>query len=99
MKNSRRLRIQLTVTAVLALVFAFGHPIFVHRQAYDRAVFNYAKNPSSENQAALQAESDISEHLRWALRAGSFAFFFAVFNGGWILLHRKFGRQSEPASS
>jgi hypothetical protein len=88
MKNFRRLRLQLAITAVIAAVFAFGHVMSVNRQAYNVAVFNYAKNPSAENATTLKAQQSINRRIELGMHLGAFVVFFTVLNVGWILFRR-----------
>jgi hypothetical protein len=41
----------------LAAVFAFSVPVFVDSREYTSAVYNWTKNPTLENEAAVARES------------------------------------------
>jgi fatty acid-binding protein DegV len=51
----------------LAYTLAFGviySMELIHRQAYDKAFSAWYKNPTAENQAALQKEQHVNEETR-----------------------------------
>jgi hypothetical protein len=88
MKNIGNLPKQLGITAVLAAILAFTPPVFVNRQAFNRALDNYLKNPSAENDATLKAERAINQRQAFTMHLAAFGFLFAFLNAGWFLFHR-----------
>ena len=54
---------QLGITAVLATVLSFATPVFVDRQEFTKAVVNYSKNPSADNDAILRIESAKNQRI------------------------------------
>ncbi|HKO05743.1 MAG TPA: hypothetical protein VJW51_13390 [Candidatus Acidoferrales bacterium] len=57
MKVDRRLLSRLVVTAALAALIAFLVPVFVDRRDFARAVTEYVKNSTPENEAVMERES------------------------------------------
>jgi hypothetical protein len=58
---------------------AFSIPTFVHHRGFTKAVAEYAKNPSSENQRLLNIEQD---KLRKDFIRTQFAVWAALFGAG-----------------
>lgn len=90
----RRVRLQFVLTTLLAAILAFVTPVFVHRQAFDRAFMNYEKSPTAENEATLRAEKAINGREVLTTHLEAFGLVFALLNVGWTLF-----RRSTPKSS
>jgi hypothetical protein len=54
---------------ILACAYALAYLVidgstFIHRRAFDHAFFVWHKNPTAENEAALQKEQEINKAIR-----------------------------------
>jgi hypothetical protein len=83
-----RLSAQLAITAVLATVLSFVVPVFVDRHEYAKAVDDYAKNPSSENDATLQLERTKNERIALKTHVAAAGILFVLMNVGCFLVRR-----------
>jgi len=88
MPRSASLPAQLVITALLATVVAFAIPVFVDRQEYTRAVTNYVKNPSPENDALLRVEGAKSRRISFTTHLEASGVLFILMNAGWFLVCR-----------
>jgi F0F1-type ATP synthase membrane subunit c/vacuolar-type H+-ATPase subunit K len=55
--------IGLVLPAYALAFWMFYSGTFIHRQAFDKAVVAYARNPTPENEAALQRERHINHQI------------------------------------
>jgi hypothetical protein len=88
MNRAKRLSIQLTTTAGLALLLFFGVPTIVDRRDYTAAVSQMLKNPSPENEAVLRREEAKNRHLAFVVNASAAGIIFLLMNAGWLLVTR-----------
>jgi hypothetical protein len=86
-----RLTAQLGITVVLATALSFAIPVFVDRRDYARAVSNYAKNPSPENNKILRLESATNKEARLKTRIVATGLLFLGLNTVWLLVARRPG--------
>lgn len=93
----RRVRLQFVMTALLAAILAFVPPVFLHRQAFDRAFMNYEKNPTAENEATLKAEQAINKREVLTTHLEACGLVFALLNVGWFLFRRRALKSSANA--
>jgi hypothetical protein len=91
-----RLPAQLVLTAALATVLSFVVPVFVDRHEYAKAVIDYAKNPSSENDATLQLERTKNQRIALETHVVAAGIFFVLMNAGCFLVRRARGASRMP---
>jgi hypothetical protein len=58
---------------------------FIHRQAFDKAVFDWSKNPTAENEAALKREQHVNDVIRFRDSATGAAILAAAGYGVWVI--------------
>jgi hypothetical protein len=74
--------------ALLVYSLAFGSIYstgFIHRQAYDRAFSTWFKNPTAENDAALNRERRVNEKIRLQDSTIGAAVLVAIGYGIWAM--------------
>jgi hypothetical protein len=89
MPNIARTATQLAVTAALAAALSLAVPVFSDRREYVDAAFNYAKNPSPENEAILRVERAKNQHPIMVSRVTAAGVLFILMNTGWWLVKRR----------
>ncbi len=83
-----RLNKQIVVVG-LAYSLVFGSIFsmeFIHREAFDRALFAWHKNPTAENEAALQKEQHVNDIIRLRDSAVGAAILVSAGYGAWLIL-------------
>jgi|SRR5579863_8325624 hypothetical protein len=85
MTSIDRLAAQLGITLVLATALSFALPAFVDRPDYARAVSNYAKNPSPENDKILRLESATYQQDELKTHIAATGLLFIGLNAVWFL--------------
>jgi hypothetical protein len=89
---------------VIALAYALAYwldygGMFIHRVDFDKAVGAYSRNPTPENQVALERERQINDHIR-RHDAAIFAAIEVGFAGGlWAFLTLYYQRKRGPSGS
>jgi len=86
----------LLITIVLAAVFAFRVPVFVDRREYSSAVYNWVKNPTLENGAAVTRESVKNRRIALISHLAAGGIVFVLISVGWSLFAR---RSAKPGKS
>ena len=86
-----RLTAQLGITVVLATALSFTIPVFVDRRDYARAVLNYTKNPSPENDKILRLESATNQQAQLKTHIAATGLLFVGLNTVWLLVARRSG--------
>lgn len=90
-----RLTAQLGITLVLAMALSFAIPVFVDRHEYAKAVSNYAKNPSPDNDKILRLESATNLQVELKTHLAATGLIFLGLNAVWFLVARWSGKSSE----
>jgi len=93
MRPDRRLLSRLAVTAVLAALIAFLVPVFVDRQEFARAVTEYVKNPTPENEAIMERERDENRRVALMMHFAATGVLFVVINLGWFVVDQRSARR------
>jgi hypothetical protein len=88
MRRIARLLAQLVITAVLATALAFLPPVFVHRHEYAKAVTDYVKNPSPENDAILRVERAKNQRIKLRTHVEAAGVLFVLVNAGCFVARR-----------
>ena len=88
MRRIGRLPKQLVITAVLATALAFVTPVFVHRNEYNKAVVDYAKNPNTENGATLRVERAKNQRVILRTHIVAASVLFVLMNAGYFVARR-----------
>jgi hypothetical protein len=91
MNRIGRLPTQLAITAVLATALSFVTPVFIHRNAFTKAVVDYAKNPNSENDAALNVERAKNQQIIFTTHLEAACVLFVLINVCWFVAWRRPG--------
>jgi hypothetical protein len=86
---------QLGITVVLATALSFTLPAFVDRHDYARAVSNYAKNPTPENDRILRLESATCQQDQLKTHIAATGLLFVGLNAIWFLVGRFSGTSSK----
>ena len=86
---------RLLITIVLAAVFAFRVPVFVDRREYSSAVYNWAKNPTLENGAAVARESVMYRRIALITHLAAGGVLFVPITVGWSLFARRSAKPGE----
>jgi hypothetical protein len=89
MTHLARTAVQIVVTAALAAALSLAVPVFHDRREYVDAAFNYAKNPSPQNEAVLRVERDKNQSSIMVSRATAAGILFILMNTGWWLVRRR----------
>jgi len=97
MRGIARLPAQLVITAVLATSLSFAIPVFVDRHEYAKAVSNYVKNPSSDNDAILRVERAKNQRIVLRTHVADAGVLFVLMNAVWFLVVRWSARSSKTA--
>lgn len=92
-----RLTAQLGITVVLAITLSFALPVFVDRADYTRAVSNYAKNPSSDNDEILRVESAKNHRAVLRTHVATTGLLFLMLNAVCFFIGRWSGKSSKSA--
>jgi len=96
MKPIVRSLARIGILAALAAVLSFVTPVFVHRNAYNRAVVAYVNNPSAENNAILLKERAENQRVVRTTQLEATGVLFVVMNLGWFLIHKWPGKSPSP---
>jgi len=83
------------ITAVLATSLSFAIPVFVDRHEYAKAVSNYVKNPSSENDAILRVERAKNQRIVLRTHIEAAGVIFVLMNAGYFVTRRWPGESSK----
>jgi hypothetical protein len=86
MTRTGRLTVQMGITIVLATALSFAVLVFVDRPNFARAVSNYVKNPSSDNDEILRVESAKNQRVVLRAHIAATGLLFLVLNGVWCLV-------------
>ena len=86
-----RLTAQLGITVVLATALSFTIHVFADRRDYARAVSNYTKNPSPENDKVLRLESATNQQAQLKTHIAATGLLFLGLNTVWLLVARRSG--------
>jgi hypothetical protein len=97
MKSPRSQNLQMAITAVIAVIVAFWPSLFIDRHAYLVAVFNYAMNPTVQNDAIMKVQAGINGRAAFETRFVAFASVFALLNVVWLLFRRTIQSPSDRA--
>lgn len=92
-----RLTVQLGITVVLATALSLALPVFVDRPNFARAVSNYVKNPSSDNDEILRVESAKNHRVVLSTHLAATGLLFLMLNAVWFLVVRWSGKSSKSA--
>jgi hypothetical protein len=95
MRGIGRLTAQLGITLALATAISFAIPVFVDRHDYARAVSNYAKNPSPDNDKILRLESATNQQAQLKTHMAATGLLFLGLNAVWFLVARGSGKSSK----
>jgi hypothetical protein len=95
MRGIGGLTAQLVITLVLATALSFAIPVFVNRPDYARAVSNYAKNPSPDNEKILRLESATNQQAQLKTHIAATGLLFLGLNAVWFLVARWTGKSSK----
>jgi len=96
MKPIVRLLARIGILAALAAILSFAIPVFVHRNAFNRAVVAYVNNPSAENNAILLKERAENQRVVRTMHLEATGVLFVLMNLGWFLIHKWPGKSPSP---
>jgi hypothetical protein len=82
----------------LAAMFAFSVPVFVDRREYSSAVYNWVKNPTLENGAAVARESVKNRRIALITHLAAGGILFVLISVGWSLLARRSAKPGESSA-
>jgi hypothetical protein len=91
-----RLLVRIVILAALAVVLSFAIPVFVHRNADNKAVLAYINNPSAENNAILPKERAENQRVVRTTHLEAAGVLFALMSLGWIVIHKWPGKSPSP---
>jgi len=83
------------ITAALATALAFVFPVFVHSNEFTKAVTEYVKNPSSENDAILRVERAKNQRIVLRTHIEAAGVIFVLMNAGYFVTRRWPGESSK----
>jgi len=88
MKFDRRPISRAAVSAVLATLLSFLVPVFVNRRDFTRAVHEYTRNPTAENEAIMERERSENRRIAWITHLEAAGVLFVLINLGWSVVVR-----------
>jgi len=96
MKLIVRMLARIVILAALAVVLSFAIPVFVHRNAYNKAVLADINNPSAENNTILLKERAANQRVVRAARLEATGALFVLMSLGWFLIRKWPGKSPSP---
>jgi hypothetical protein len=88
MRFDRRLISRAVVSALLAILLSFVVPVFVNRRDFTRAVSEYARNPTAENEAIMERERAENRRIALITHLEAAGVLFVLINLGWSAVVR-----------
>jgi len=96
MKLIVRMLARIVILAALAVALSFAIPVFVHRNAYNKAVLADINNPSAENNTILLKERAENQRVVRATHLEATGVLFVLMSLSWFLIHKWPGKSPSP---
>jgi hypothetical protein len=84
----RRRALRLVITLAIAAAVSFSLPAFVHRRAFDRAVWDWYENPTPTTEKALEVQRRINHREELETQVWGTVAIFVGINGIWFVADR-----------
>ena len=91
--------LQFVLVTICAVALGFTIPVFVHRQEYAKAVADFTREPSQENERTLTVEWAKNQHVKHTTHEEVAVILIVVMNTGWFLIRRQRRKASMAQSS
>ena len=89
MRVNGRLISRGVMSAILAGLLSFLVPVFVDRRDFTKAVHEYTKNPTAENEATMERERAKNERVANVTHFEAAAVLFVLISVVWFVLLRR----------